>query len=411
MDVRSLLMGCAVGLLFAAPAFAQDDQNQQDQGGMGLDLTGEQGMGLDLSEPEVPAELKPSIAIVGVSPAQEDAILKARAEAVEKSLVATVNGQNAFSKIVPPEEVATALEPDTATLRQCAAAECLEKIADKLDVDRVVIGQLSFAEGETKVTLTGYDRGKKAVTTATAESAEKAMRRQLSGFAGISGKSQATKDKEFLARANPACFDIVSGLKTALGTINVRSYEPDVEVTLNGKKAGVGAFTKTLPAGEYAVHAESPNVLPFDTRITVEPLKTTEVALELVAKPRQRAPVAATEKVTAPIYTRPGCYVAIAGAVAVGVGAALGSSAQAVGTRGQDADGDGIYEVTRAEMLSAKTNATVANVLMGVGGAAIVGGTVWMFVAPGTAKASSSSGPEEPEGSGGGFTIGVRGQF
>ncbi|MFL5319467.1 MAG: hypothetical protein ACJ790_07400 [Myxococcaceae bacterium] len=414
MDSRALAAGVLLWFGFAAPVFAQDDQ----QGGLGLDLSGgdDKGVGLDLSEPTVPPELRPSVAIFGVTAQpqkpEEEAILKVRAEGVQASLVGAMKGADSYSKVVEPADTRAALGADADKFAACAATDCLDKIAETLDVDRVVVGTIAYAEGETRVTLTGYDRGKKSLFTSTAESQEKAMRRQLSGFAGISGKSQATKDKEFFQKANAAVFEMVGFLKTALGTIDVRSYDTDVVVTLNGKQAGTGAFTKTLAAGEYALHAESPDVLPFDQKVTVESLKTVEVPLSLTAKPKSNvAPVIVEKKSTTPIYTRPGLYVAVAGAVAIGVGAVFGSQAKSIEHRATK-DDNGIYNITRTEMQTAKSNALLANILMGVGGAAVAGGTIWMFVAPGTAKAEPvRNGPEEPEGAGGGFTIGAGGTF
>lgn len=394
----------AVSLVVCNTALAQEE----------LEL----GLGLDLTEPSTPPEFKPSLAIIGVVPVpatpEEEPVLIARAEGVNIALLPAAMQGDAFSRVMSAEESKEALGAELEGAAKCAEQACLEKLAQQLDVDRVITGQLVQSGGETKLSLTGYDRGARKVFTAQAESAEKAMRRQLSGFSGIGGKSQATKDREFLSKVNGPVYALISDLKTALGAVDVRSYEPDVEVTLNGRKAGKGSFVKYVAAGEYSVHAESPDVFPFDTKVTVEPAQTTEVALALTARPKNAAPPAVTETPAtgSPLYKRPGLYVALAGALALGVGAMLGANAKGVERRAVDADGDGILEVTRAEAMNAKSSALLANVLMASGGAAVAGGVVWMFVAPGTKAAATVDGPVvEPEGAGGGFTVGVGGVF
>lgn len=401
MHCRALLLAA---LVVPAAAFAQDE---------------ELGLGLDLTEPSTPAEFKPSLAILGVVPAASEggdaAVLTARAEAVNFALLPAAMANEPFSRVLSEEDAKTALGEGYAAAQTCVAVECLAQLADKLEVDRVITGQLSYSNGETKLSLTGYDRGTNKIFTAEAESAEKAMRKQLSGFSGIGGgKSQAAKDREFLAKTTAPIYALVGDLKTPLGAIDVRSYEPDVVVTLNGKTVGTGSFSKTLPAGEYALHAESPSVFPYDAKVTVESLKTVEVALQLTARPKNTAPVVVAEKPSnqTPIYKRPGLYVAVVGAVALGIGAALGSSAKGVERRATDADNDGVLDVTRAEAMNAKSTATLATILMGTGGAALVGGGIWMFAAPGTERVQTIDGPVvEPEGAGGGFTIGVGGRF
>lgn len=399
MHWRALLLSLAVA---PCVAFAQD----------------EMGLGLDLTEPSVPPEFKPSLGIIGVTavPAmpEEEPVLKARADGVNVQLLPAAMQGEPFSKVMSPEETKTALAADYDAATKCAEAACMQQLAEKLDVDRVIVGQMVYAERETKMSLYGYDRGKRELFSQEAVSAEQAMERKLSGFAGLGkAKSQAQKDREFLAKTTGPIYSLIGNLKTALGTLSVRSYEPDVEVTLNGKKVGTGSFSINLAAGEYSLHAESPNVFPFDTKVAIEPQKVNELALTLTAKPKAQTqvPVVVDKPVTtAPIYKRPGLFVALAGAVALGVGAAIGSSAKGIERRATQ-DENGVYNVTRAEVVAAKNQAMVGNVLMGVGGAALAGGAIWMFVAPGTQRMVDEGPVTEPEGAGGGFTVGVGGTF
>ena len=66
-----------------------------------------QGFELDLSEPEIPAEFRPTIAVVGVTSneATEDAVISARAKILEVELLKATTGNAAFGKVMNPTQV------------------------------------------------------------------------------------------------------------------------------------------------------------------------------------------------------------------------------------------------------------------------------------------------------------------
>jgi hypothetical protein len=133
--------------------------------------------------------------------------------------------------------------------------------------------------------------------------------------------------------------------------------------------------------GARTVKVTSQGYKPFEQTVTVEPGKSVDVKVQLVAIPLD--PVVVQKPVEEPkggIFTRPGLYVAIVGAAAVATGIALGQSAQSVKSK-LEAGGDPVG-VTRAEAKNAPTNAILANVLVAAGGAAVVGGVTWIILTP-----------------------------
>jgi hypothetical protein len=99
------------------------------------------------------------------------------------------------------------------------------------------------------------------------------------------------------------------------------------------------------------------------------------------------------------LFKRPALYTALVGLAAVGAGVVLGMGAKDVESRAGDADGDGIFDVSRKERLDAQSQANLATALIAGGGVVAAGSVVWLVVVPTrTAPAATSL---EPGGGGG----------
>jgi hypothetical protein len=82
------------------------------------------------------------------------------------------------------------------------------------------------------------------------------------------------------------------------------------------------------------------------------------------------------------VLQQPGFYVAMVGVVAAAVGAGFGMSAKAIEGRAVDRNGDGALDLTLREAESARSQARLANILFGTGGAVAAGGAAWWLLAP-----------------------------
>jgi len=170
---------------------------------------------------------------------------------------------------------------------------------------------------------------------------------------------------------------------------------------------GTGTVEKQVPAGTYRVRVSAADYLPFDAEVTVEskakaeltatlnpkpPPATTKIEFEPIPAPEVAKPASGSK----PFYARPGLYLAIVGAAAAAVGLGFGISASNVGKKAQDPDGDRIYDVTRAELIRAQSDAKLGNILMAAGGAVALGGVLWFALEPAQGPAKSKEPGSEP---------------
>jgi hypothetical protein len=376
---------------------------------------GGQGFELDLSDPEVPGEFRPSIAVIGIASKEgpEDTVNANRATLLENELVKAVAGNAAFGKVMNPAEVGAILGPAKAAALKCLDYACLDALARTLKVDRLIKGTVAKSGVVSLLTVYGFDPGETEVVSTYVESSERQEKAQIGGFAGISGKSQAAKDREFAKKAVPPFFDIMERIKTPNGKIAVDSAELTAVATLNDGELGVGSFEKVISRGNYEVKVTAAGYLPFEAKVVVEPQKTAVVKVLLVAKPLENAgAVAEVRQNGTPAIARPGLYIAIAGAIAVGVGIGVGMSAKGTEARAIP-NGDGVVPISRTAAKGAQSSALVSNILVGAGAVAIAGGGVWFFLTP--APSSTKKKAEEPnatEGGGGfGVMVGYQGTF
>jgi len=351
-------------------------------------------LGLDFSEePESPDErFAPSLAFVGIQTIGNRQAERERAKRLntdfQRELHAAARAGR-FSQVVGSKEVLAALKGLKKTPAECKDKACLELLAEALGVDRVLAGALAPSGPSSLLTLWGYDSAMTQLATETAESPEREQQQQTSGFTGLLKPSKTKLEAEFLSRARSAWSRMLSTLEVGLGKLVVDAVESSTQISLSGKAIGKGSFEVLLERGKYSLLAQAEGFLPFEKEVHIRPNKVELVKVLLIAKPLGKSPNVQTWKEpdfrkNKPIYARPGFYVAIAGAAVAGTGVYFGLAAKSIEKRGVDANNNKIIDITRKEANQAKLFAMLANIFVGSGSAMVAGGTIWMFVAPGT---------------------------
>lgn len=353
--LRSFVLAAVV---VSSGAFAQDFE---------LDLSGD-------SKPAVPPEMRPSIAVLSVKAVDKEEVSATRARLFEQELVKQLTTGDAYTTVIDPAGSKLGLGAEFAAADACADYACWEAAAKKLKVHRLVRLTVQKQGAGSLVTMYGWDPGFNEVLVVSQESGEKAEKT----FLGVAGKSQAQKDKEFLRKMSGFMSQVQKTMSIGNGKIVVDNADPSAVVSVEGADGCVGSCEIIAQRGSRTVKVSAAGYKPFSQTITIEPGKVVEVKVQLVAIPIEVAPVVKNDKPQESVFSKPGLYVALAGAVAAGVGIALGQSAQSVKTR-VAAGGDPVA-VTRADAKAAPTNAILADILVGVGGAAVAGGVTWIIV-------------------------------
>lgn len=333
---------------------------------------------LDLSEekPVVPVELRPTLAVLGIKAADADETSAPRARQLEAELLKQLGQGDQYQTVIEPSAAREALGAGFAKAEACVDYACFEGVARQLKVHRVMRLTVQRQGPGSLVTLYGYDPAFNTVLVVAQDSGEKAEK----AFLGVSGKSQAQKDREFIKKLTPFVAQAQKSLATPNGKILVDN-DPSAVVAVDGQEAGVGSVEYVAQRGTRTVKVTSAGYKPFEQTVTVAPGASVDVKVLLVAMPLEQVVVQKPiEEPKNGFFTRPGLYIALAGAIAAGVGIGFGQAAQGVKTR-LDAGGDPVG-VTRAEAKSAPTNALLANVLVGVGAAAVAGGVTWIILTP-----------------------------
>jgi hypothetical protein len=346
-----------------------------------------QGFELDLSEekPNVPSALRPSLAVLSVLAADGDEGSIGRARQLEAELLKHLMQSDEFKTVVEPPAAAAGLGPAAESARQCLDYACFDAAAKALKVSRAVRLTVQRSGAASLVVIYGFDPGFNEVLTFEQDSAEKAEK----AFLGMGGKSQAQKDREFLKKLVPFVKSSLSKLATPNGKLEVDNVATTFPVQIDGALAGTGSFEQVVQRGPHTVRVEVEGYLPFEQTVSVEPLQTVPVKISLTAKPIARPDPQPSAPRGTTILARPGLYLAVAGAIATAAGVALGQSAVAV-NRALASDASPV-PVTRAAAKAGVTHALLANILVAVGAAAVVGGTTWVVLTP-------SFGPDQRPG-------------
>jgi hypothetical protein len=336
-----------------------------------------QEFSLDLSEekaPDVPLEFRPTLAVLSVKGSDGDEVSSSRARKVEAELLKQLAQGNQFGTVLGPSQVRELLGAEMPNADACADYGCLETLAKKLNVHRLMKLSVQKQGAGSLVTMLGWDPGFNEVLTQTQDSGEKPEK----VFVGMTGKSQATKDKEFMKKMGAFLGQIQKALATANGKIVVNNAEHSATVLLDGAPIGTGSVEAIVQRGTHSIKINEAGYLPFQRNVGIEPMQSVDVTVSLIAKPLEITQLTAAPSPAPSILSKPGLYVAIVGAIAAGVGVALGQTAQDVKMR-LEAGGSPV-SVTRTEAKAAPTQALLSNVLVGAGAAAVAGGVAWVIV-------------------------------
>lgn len=365
-------------------------------------------VGLDLSEGTVAAEYRPTLAVLGATAADADETSPERAKLILQEVLRQAGEGDQFKMVMGPDVAEKQLGQDWAAAKACATWDCFEKVAKTLKVHRVLLATVHREGAGSAVTMMSFDPGFSQLSTTTQESQEKAERK----FAGLGGKSQATKDREFMKKMTGFVKTTLKGLATGNGKIVVDNLDGSVAVLIDGAEAGSGAFDAVVQRGAHVVKVASARYEPFEETVTVAPGKAVTVRVALRAKALERSLASQQTAPAGPsVFARPGLYVAVAGLAAAGVGIALGQVAQATAAKAKTPDADGVVPLTRAQANGAKTDALLANVLVAAGGAMVAGGTIWVILTPTVRPAERPTDGAPSEGAGFGFAVMAGGTF
>ncbi|ATB30861.1 PEGA domain-containing protein [Melittangium boletus] len=380
------------GALLLALVWASGPARAQDEGGFGLDLSGdstpqaplEQGeepppdtgsLGLDLSTGPS-AELQPRLAFVGLeTPERAGAAVSKRWLAWLQS-AAFRTGR--VVRAADPAEARKQLAADYASVVRCHEAACVTNAAETLDADLLTTARLALEDGGWTLRLWTYDRDRGVVEMDV-----------------VTGRKPA--ESAFFREAGAALAKRVTELARPRTLLKVSCNVSQAVVRVGERMLGVGNVEAKLPPGEVQLVVEADEYTTSTQTLTLVPGETKEVAVRLELNgPAPEGPgldaVASVKKsrgASGPsVFSRPALYTTVLGLAAVGAGVALGMSLQGTG---QGIDGEGVREITRAQYLAAQRKDVLATALMAGGGAVAAGSLVWLIVVPQRSGPVSSS--------------------
>jgi hypothetical protein len=382
------LSGLLALALAAGPAAAQD---------FGLDLSGETpadqpqqnteegestgsedpsgGMSLDLSTAPVDAaDLRPRVVVLGL-----DTPDRAGAAAAKRWLRWLEGLARRNSQVAPgptSQEAQQQLEGAYDTALRCEEASCFAEPAGTLDADLLVTSRLQQEGRSWVLRLWTYDRDRGVVEEDV-----------------VTGRSP--KDSGFLKQSGNTLSQRLQELARPRAMLKVTANVPQAVVRVGERVLGVGNVEARLPPGEVALAVEAEGFESYTETLKLGAGETRQVEarLQLAGGPAPEGPpeeaVAVTKKSRArggggsgSLFTRPAFYTALAGLVAMGVGVAVGQGTRDVSNRLEDADGDGVLDVTRDEYLKARSKANLSTALVAGGGAVAGASALWLVLIP-----------------------------
>lgn len=187
---------------------------------------------------------------------------------------------------------------------------------------------------------------------------------------------------------------LFAGKNSAPTRLTLTSPRKHVRAFVDDKPVGELPQTVEISPGHHEVRAEKKDYLPIDQFVELAPGATTTLNLPLTLMPNKIDPDEPIAETT--VHQAPGTaqaapepeskgvpvasWVALGTAVAAaGAGTYFALSENSIAGRAKDANGDGALDITRTEALSARRDATFANVSFVVAGVAAATGVVlWL---------------------------------
>jgi hypothetical protein len=392
-------------LTLAAPSA----RAQEEQGGFGLDLSGEDtaqpeqeapaegeeqpgSLGLDLSGDTVSKELLPRVVLLGLdTPERAGAAMASR---WLRAIYTAIRTNNQWVLSSPLKEVREKLADGYAAALRCGEASCLAEPADTLEADLLVTSRLALEDDGWTLRLWTYDRDRKQVETDV-----------------LTGRSP--RDAKFQRAGAELLAQRIQGLARQRSILQVKVNVPQAVARLGERILGVGNLEVRVAPGEANLFVEAEGFSSFAKTITLKPgeRNTVEVYLELscpapdsppsevVAEAMQQEPSEPT------IFSRPALYTAVLGVLVMGAGVVVGQQATEIANRAPDANGDGIADITRRERLEGRDKANLSTALVSSGAAVAGGSALWLFLMPTRSEPAKSVAPvTAPAGASGGTT-------
>ncbi|WP_225408679.1 PEGA domain-containing protein [Stigmatella hybrida] len=376
--MRTSAVGFALLLMLALASAAQAQ-------GMGLDLSGSEppptdsdsedtgdpgAVGMDLSADTAGAELLPRAVILGLdTPERAGAAVAGR---WLRGLYGAVRGVGGVALGASLKETKERLSDGYETALKCTSASCLAEPSETLDANLLVTARLALEDDGWTFRLWTYDHDRGVVETDS-----------------LTGRNP--KDAKFQQGGARLLADRLKSLAKPRSVLKVNVNVSQAVVRLGEKTLGVGSLEARVPPVESTLTVEAEEYSTYTKKLSLKPGETSSVDVYLESSgPAPEGPgdevASSRKKKSGPsgpsIFKRPALYTAVAGLVAVGVGAFLGSDAKKVGDRAVDADNNGVIDISRGERIDAQSQANLATALM-VGGAAVTAGSVvWLVVVP-----------------------------
>lgn len=186
------------------------------------------------------------------------------------------------------------------------------------------------------------------------------------------------------AQVSAACDALTADLRTRVGrlTLRVASPPPGLRVRVAGGEVSQALWgvPYTVLPGRVVVEATAEWHQPFHQEVTVPAGQDVDLSVSLTPMARPQGPRSQPSPASGPSLVGP-IALAAGGVVALGLaGVFFGLREGNVSERDAQCSRDGCLATSLDLDATARTQTTLVNVFLGVGGAALVGAGVWFFL-------------------------------